>query len=278
MAGVLAAPALVPRPALNRIGRQPAMHLFFSTEPAPCPYLADRMERRVVTVLDGQQPDGLHDRLLRAGFRRSQGYAYRPGCSACAACVPVRIPVARFVFRRPWRRILRANADLTASERRAVATREQYTLFRRYLERRHAVSGMAEMTWAEFRSMINDSPVDTLVAEWRRPDGSLIAASLTDRSRSGFSGVYKFFDPEETRRSLGTMIVLWHVQRAAELGLAYVYLGYWIAGSPTMAYKARFQPLERLTPGGWLSMPADLSAAAEVQGAAMATHMAQAAP
>jgi leucyl-tRNA---protein transferase len=251
------------------------MHLFFSTDPAPCPYLADRMERRLVTVLEGQQPDRLHDRLLRAGFRRSQGYAYRPGCTGCAACVPVRIPVARFIFRRPWRRILRVNADLAASERRAVATPEQYTLFRRYLERRHAVSGMAEMTWAEFCGMINDSPVDTRVVEWRRPDGSLIAASLTDCSGSGFSGVYKFFDPEETRRSLGTMIILWHVQRAAELELPYVYLGYWIAGSPTMAYKARFQPLERLTPVGWRSMPANPSAAAEVQEAAMASDMAQ---
>ncbi len=251
------------------------MHLFFSTEPAPCPYLADRQERRVVTVLEGDAADRLHDRLLRAGFRRAQGYAYRPGCTGCDACVPVRIPVPRFVFRRPWRRILRANADLTASERRAVATPEQYALFHRYLECRHAVSGMAEMTWAEFRGMINDSPVDTRVVEWRRPDGSLIAASLTDRSGSGFSGVYKFFDPEEARRSLGTMIILWHVQRAAELGLPYVYLGYWIAGSATMAYKARFQPLERLTPVGWRPLPADPAAAAEVQGAAMSSDMAQ---
>ena len=240
------------------------MQLYFSTEPAPCPYLAGRTERRLVTALDGRDPDRLHDRLLRAGFRRSQGYAYRPACAGCQACVPVRIPVARFVFRRPWRRILRANADLVPSERPAVATQEQYALFRRYLEHRHAASGMADMTWAEFLVMINDSPVDTTVIEWRRPDGSLIAASLTDRCPSGFSGVYKFFDPEETRRSLGTMIILWHVQRAAELGLPYVYLGYWIAGSATMAYKARFQPLERLTPSGWQPMVPDPAAAAEV--------------
>lgn len=246
------------------------MHLFFSTEPAPCPYLADRLERRLVTVLEGHDPDRLHDRLLRAGFRRSQGYAYRPGCTGCQACVPVRIPVMQFVFRRPWRRILRANADLAASERRPVATQEQYALFRRYLARRHAVSGMAEMTWAEFRGMINDSPVDTLVVEWRRPDRTLIAASLTDRCGSGFSGVYKFFDPEEARRSLGSLIILWHVQRAAELGLPYVYLGYWIAGCPTMAYKARFQPLEQLTPSGWQLMSLDPSAAAQVQEIAVA--------
>jgi leucyl-tRNA---protein transferase len=240
------------------------MHLFFSTEPAPCPYLAGRLERRLVTALDGGDPDRLHDRLLRAGFRRSQGYGYRPGCVGCQACVPVRIPVAQFAFRRRWRRVLRDNADLVASERRAVATPEQYALFRRYLDGRHSASGMADMTWAEFRAMIDNSPVDARVIEWRRPDRSLIAASLTDRARSGFSGVYKFFDPNEGRRSLGSLIILWHVQRAAELGLPYVYLGYWIAGSPKMAYKARFHPLEQLTPSGWRPLSADQPLATDV--------------
>ena len=239
------------------------MHLFFSTEPSPCPYLAGRLERRLVTALGGDDPDRLHDRLLRAGFRRSQGYAYRPACAGCQACVPVRIPVAQFAFRRRWRRILRDNADLAASERRAVATPEQYALFRRYLDGRHAASGMAEMTWAEFRAMIEDSPVDTRVIEWRRPDRSLIAASLTDRCRSGLSGVYKFFEPDDARRSLGSLIILWHVEHAARLGLPYVYLGYWIACSPKMAYKARFHPLEQLTPGGWRPMSAAQAPAAD---------------
>jgi arginyl-tRNA--protein-N-Asp/Glu arginylyltransferase len=233
------------------------MNLFFSTEPAPCPYLAGRTERRLVTALEGPDPERLHDRLLRAGFRRSQGYAYRPACAGCQACVPVRIPVARFGFRRPWRRILRDNRDLTAAERSAVATQEQFALFRSYLEGRHAESGMADMTWAEFRAMINDSPIETRLVEWRRAaDRSLVAASLTDRCPSGLSGVYKFFDPGEARRSLGSLIILWHVQRALELGLPYVYLGYWIASSSKMDYKVRFQPLERLTPAGWQPMPA----------------------
>jgi arginyl-tRNA--protein-N-Asp/Glu arginylyltransferase len=240
------------------------MQVFFSTEPAACPYLDGRLEQRLVTALNGDEPDRLHDRLLRAGFRRAQGYAYRPGCAACQACVPVRIPVAQFMFRRTWRRTLRDNADLRARERRAVATEEQYALFRRYVEGRHAAGGMADMTWADFRAMIDDSPVDTRVIEWRRPDRSLIAASLTDRCRSGFSGVYKFFDPADARRSLGSLIILWHVRRAARLELPYVYLGYWIAGSPKMAYKARFQPLERLTPNGWRLMSPAPAATADV--------------
>ena len=133
---------------------------------------------------------------MAAGFRRSQALAYRPACPGCTACVPVRIPVERFRLNRGWRRIWRQNADLVAAERRAVATREQFALFQRYLESRHGESGMAAMTWADFRAMIDDSPVDSRIVEWRRADGSLIAASLTDRSPSGLSGVYKFFDPE----------------------------------------------------------------------------------
>jgi arginine-tRNA-protein transferase len=169
--------------------------------------------------------------------------------------VPVRIPVDRFRETRTWRRIWRHNADLVAAEREPAATREQFTLFERYLAGRHGESGMAGMSWADFRAMIDDSPVDSRLIEWRRPDGSLIAASLTDRGASGLSGVYKFFDPAESRRSLGSLVILWHVRRAVELRLPYVYLGYWIAGSPKMAYKARFQPLERLTAEGWCALP-----------------------
>jgi arginyl-tRNA--protein-N-Asp/Glu arginylyltransferase len=230
------------------------MKLFFSTELAPCPYLENRLERRLVTLIDGSDPDRLHERLMQAGFRRSQELAYRPACPGCEACVPVRIPVAAFRLTRTWRRILRQNADLSTAERRPVATQEQFALFQRYLAGRHGASGMVDMTWDDFGAMINDSPVESRLVEWRHPDGSLIAASLTDRSSSGLSGVYKFFDPEAAKRSLGSLVILWHVQRALELGLPYVYLGYWIADSPTMAYKARFQPLERLTPNGWQAM------------------------
>jgi leucyl-tRNA---protein transferase len=231
------------------------MKLFFATELAPCPYLPGRHERRLVTMLVGSEPERLYDRLMQAGFRRSQALAYRPACPGCVACVPVRIPVDRFRETRTWRRIWRHNADLVAAERQPAATREQFALFERYLAGRHGESGMASMSWADFRAMIDDSPVDSWLIEWRRADGSLIAASLTDRSASGLSGVYKFFDPAESRRSLGSLVILWHVRRAAELRLPYVYLGYWIAGSPKMAYKVRFQPLERLTADGWRPLP-----------------------
>jgi leucyl-tRNA---protein transferase len=231
------------------------MQQFFSTELASCPYLPGRTERRLVTSLDRADADDRHERLMQAGFRRAQRFAYRPACPGCRACVPVRIPVARFAMSRGWRRILRRNADLVTRERPLLATEEQFALFSRYLAGRHAEGGMSAMSWADYRAMVDDSPVAGLVAEWRRADGSLIAVSLTDRSASGLSGVYKFFDPDEGRRSLGSLIVLWHIQRARELQLPFVYLGYWIAGSAKMAYKARFRPLEQLTADGWRAMP-----------------------
>lgn len=227
------------------------MNLYFSTELAPCPYLEGRLERRLVTALSGPGPDQRHDQLMRAGFRRSQRFAYRPACPGCQACVPVRIPVSAFHMTRRWRRVLKANADLAAAERPSVATEEQFELFARYLRGRHDDSGMTEMTWPDYQAMIGDTPVSSLLVEWREPGGRLIAASLTDRTGSGLSGVYKFFVPDQPKRSLGSLIILWHVQRAGELDLPYVYLGYWIAQSVKMAYKAQFQPLEHLTPKGW---------------------------
>ena len=112
------------------------------------------------------------------------------------------------------------------------------------------------MGFEEYRALLEETPVTTRLVEFRDPDGLLVAASLTDRVASGLSGVYKFFCPDAAGQSLGSFVILWHVHRAAELGLPYVYLGYWIALSPKMAYKARFQPMEALTAQGWLPMAA----------------------
>ncbi|HEX6144600.1 MAG TPA: arginyltransferase [Geminicoccaceae bacterium] len=237
------------------------MKALFSTDLAPCPYLAGRSERRLVSVLAGPDPDADHDRLLRGGFRRSQRFAYRPACPGCTACVPVRIPVARFTFTRSWRRILHRNGDLAARERPPHATEEQYLLFERYLNGRHDQSGMTDMTFDDYQAMVAETSVTSHLVEWRDPGHRLMAVSLTDRTRHALSGVYKFFEPDESRRSLGSHIILWHVERARELGLDHVYLGYWIAESPKMAYKARFQPLEQLTPHGWRPLPPVAAAA-----------------
>lgn len=226
-------------------------HFFFTTAPLPCPYIQGRLERKIVTELNGPDAEVLHEALSRAGFRRSHSIAYTPACPGCSACIPVRIVASEFRPDRSMRRIEKINHDLEAHRVPARATAEQYRLFARYQEFRHPGGDMALMGFYDYRSMVEDSPIDTFMVEMRRPDGTLTAACLADRMTDGLSAVYSYFEPELASRSLGTQVVLWLVQEAARLGLPYIYLGYWIAESRKMAYKARFQPLEAFGPNGW---------------------------
>jgi arginine-tRNA-protein transferase len=110
---------------------------------------------------------------------------------------------------------------------------------------------MMRMDRQAYRDMVEVAPASTRMIEFRGADGVLVGVSLTDQLRSGLSGVYKFFAPEASARSLGTFIILWHIDRARAMGLPYVYLGYWIAASRKMSYKARFGPLEQLDGATW---------------------------
>jgi arginine-tRNA-protein transferase len=239
--------------AMNRLAPQPLQH-FYRTAALPCPYLEGRMERKVLTEIAGPTAASLYNGLSRAGFRRSHHLAYRPACAGCNACVPVRVAVDRFTPSRNLRRLSRLNQDLVAAEEPSRATGEQYRLFSRYQRSRHAESDMATMTYGDYRAMVEDSPIETRLLTLRSRAGQLHAACLADRLDDGYSAVYSFFEPDEARRSLGTMLVLRLVEQAAISGLPYVYLGYWIADSRKMAYKVRFQPLEALGPTGWATM------------------------
>jgi arginyl-tRNA--protein-N-Asp/Glu arginylyltransferase len=225
---------------------------FFTTAPLPCPYLPDRLERKLVTEISiGPQSRSLHETLSRAGFRRSHAIAYAPVCTGCRACVPVRISVVNFTFTRAFTKIQRKNADLHAQRVSARASGEQYRLFSRYQQERHPGSDMALMGYYDYRSMVEDSPIDTSIVEFRDSQNRLAAACLTDAMSDGLSAVYSFYEPDMEARSLGSLMILWLVGEARAKGLPYVYLGYWIAESPKMSYKSRFQPLEAFGPGGW---------------------------
>ena len=234
-----------------------SLHHFFRSGPMPCPYLAGRIERKLFTRLTGPDSEALNSTLSQAGFRRSHDIIYRPVCPGCQACVPVRIPVARFNPGRTMRRTMKANADLLMTERPARATQEQYDLFVRYQRSRHGDSDMARMSQSDYAAMIEEGSVASSMFEFRGPDGALSAAMVSDCLGDGFSAVYSFFDPEMSNRSLGTYMVLALIGRAAALGLPHVYLGYWIGSSPKMSYKSRFRPLEALTRDGWCDLPQD---------------------
>ncbi len=234
---------------------------FYLTAPSVCPYLPNRLERKVFTHLIGRRAASINDALTQSGFRRSQTIAYRPACEMCRACVSVRVCVDGFQPGKSFRRVLQRNEDLVSAPVDPKPTAEQYSLFRAYLGARHGEGGMADMSILDFAMMVEDSHVQTKLTEYRRhgPDtaitkrgqGPLVAMCLTDILADGLSMVYSFYDPDQTDRSLGSLMILDHIARARAMGLPHVYLGYWVEGSRKMAYKARFKPQERLGLNGW---------------------------
>ncbi|MDH3242323.1 MAG: arginyltransferase [Alphaproteobacteria bacterium] len=224
----------------------------------PCPYLAGRNERVIATELVGPHATELYSAGIQAGFRRSHNFMYRPACPACDACRPVRVQAKAFTASRSLARVARANRDLVAASGPAKASTEQYGLFTRYQSRRHPGGGMDRMSYIEYQAMLETSPVETLMTEFRNPEGDLVAVMLADETADGLSAVYSFFDPAEPKRALGTYMILWLIGEAARRGLPHLYLGYWIEGCAKMDYKSRFRPLEILGPEGWSSLaPAD---------------------
>jgi arginine-tRNA-protein transferase len=235
---------------------------FYTTTPLPCPYLAGKTERKIVTELTGPDSEALHDRLSRAGFRRSHNIAYSPVCPGCRACIPIRIAAREFVPNRTQRKLAARNAYLEIRAVAARATAEQFALFQAYQQSRHTGGDMAAMGFYDYRAMVEDTPITTGVVEFRDQAGRLLGACLTDWLSDGLSAVYSFYAPGEDRRSLGTYAVMWLIAEAQRSALPFVYLGYWVPDSRKMAYKASFRPAETLHAGVWTrigedALPAD---------------------
>jgi arginine-tRNA-protein transferase len=249
----------------------PAVPQFYVTASQACPYLSGRIERKLFTALHGDGAAKLNDMLSKQGFRRSQNVVYRPSCTDCTACYSARINVAEFVPTKSQRRVLRRNAHLTREASTPWATQDQYQLFRSYLKLRHSDGGMADMDIYEFAAMIEETPVRSRVVEYyghapaetggehqgARPKPRLSAASLTDVLDDGLSMVYSFFDPDTEKNSPGTFIILDHIEIARAAGLPYVYLGYWVPGSPKMGYKSNFGALEIYRDDRWQTIDPD---------------------
>ncbi len=215
------------------------------------------MERKLFTALQGEHSEKLNDSLSKQGFRRSQNVLYRPSCADCSACFSARIRVADFKPSKSQRRAAKKNADLQRKATSPWASDEQYDLFRRYLNDRHSDGGMADMDDFEFAAMIEETPIRSRVIEYSsdgsggHPRGQLSACCLTDVLDDGLSMVYSFYEPERVKNSVGTYVILDHIEIARDAGLPYVYLGYWVPGSPKMSYKARFSGLEIYYHGSW---------------------------
>lgn len=223
---------------------------FYLTAPYPCSYLPDLRARSQVAAPGTLIDTTVYSELVRMGFRRSGHHVYRPRCDRCQACTPVRVPVDRFTPSRAQRRCQARNADLRLELKPLVFEETHYRLYRRYQAARHAGGGMDQDDREQFRAFLLSSRVDSALMEFSL-DGEVVMVALTDRLRDGLSAVYTFYEPDLGKRGLGTHGVLSQIRLTRDMGLPYLYLGYWIGACPKMAYKHHFQPLEALRVGVW---------------------------
>ena len=223
---------------------------FCSTAPYPCSYLPDRQSVSQVAIPPQLITAGIYSDLVRRGFRRSGDFTYRPACEKCHACVPVRVPVHRFVADRSQRRCLKAHGGLEAKELPLEYSAEHYHLYRRYQTRRHAGGGMDLDNRQQYTQFLLQSQVDSRLVEFR-DNGELRMVSVIDVLNDGLSSVYTFFDPDLPGASLGTYNILWQINQCFANNLPHLYLGYWIRDCRKMSYKVRFRPTEGLINDRW---------------------------
>lgn len=229
---------------------------FYSTAPYACSYLPNEKARSQVATPTHLINAEVYGELVRAGFRRSGVFTYRPHCDNCRACIPVRLPIARFSPNRSQRRSLNQHNALHARELPLGFFDAHYQLYLRYQSARHAGGGMDQDSHEQYSHFLLQSRVDTRLVEFTDPadHNALRMVSIVDVLSDGLSSVYTFYDPSIAGSSLGTYNILWQIAQCAANHLPYLYLGYWIGDSTKMAYKARFKPIEGLIDGEWRNL------------------------
>jgi arginine-tRNA-protein transferase len=214
--------------------------------PTPCPYLPGR-DSKLVALRPKRLTPALYELFLELNFRRLQDLVYRPQCDGCRECRQLRVDVRGFRPSRSQRRCLKKNADLVAETGAPAPSEEKHRLYRRYLAARH--DGQMDGGLREFVEFLHEAPPFTEEVVFRAA-GRIVGIGIFDATPQALSAVYFYFDPEHAARSPGTFNVLWLIGEAQRRALPWLYLGYHVAGSPSMAYKAGFGPHQRLEDDG----------------------------
>lgn len=222
--------------------------------PHPCSYLDEVQSSTLFVDPEAVTNADTYSQLVQQGFRRSGEHIYRPHCQNCQQCKAVRLPVTQFQPSRQQRRTWNRNSDLVTTVTTTPDRQEHLALFERYIRARHSGGGMDEMSGDASFEFLQSPWGSTLFYEFRDQQGVLLSVAVSDQLLSGLSAVYSYFEPNESKRSLGVMSVLWQVEQAKQMQLPFLYLGYWIPGCQKMSYKANYQPLQWFNGERWLSL------------------------
>ncbi|MFT6034224.1 MAG: arginyl-tRNA--protein-N-Asp/Glu arginylyltransferase [Arenicella sp.] len=215
-----------------------------------CPYLSDQKSASIIVDPDHQIDKDLFSTLSRSGFRRSGEMLYSPKCPNCSACVSVRIPSTEFKPSRGQKRVLKKNSDLQASIEEVRFEQEHFDMYFSYQQQRHSGSSMCDDDTSKYLSFIESSYSRSKFLCFRL-NGKLIGITVLDQFDGGISAVYTFFDPDYSNRSIGTYAILYALKLSKVHNIPFVYLGYWIDGSPKMNYKRKFKPLQGYIDRQW---------------------------
>jgi len=225
---------------------------FFATPEHDCSYLPNQKATTMFADPKAIITNSVYSQLSELGFRRSGDHYYRPHCTDCNACTPIRVPVSDFKASRSQKRILKKNCAIKSQIMSPDFHEDHYLLYEKYINKRHSDGDMYPPSRDQYRSFLVECQANTQFVEFSL-EGQLCGIAVTDQLGDGLSAIYTFFDPAHTDLSIGTYAILWQINETIRRQQKYLYLGYFIKQCRKMTYKNQFKPFEARINDVWVS-------------------------